>query len=143
MSSGGDNRYVVFKLNQEYYGLPIEKVISIEKIGEITRIPNAPDYIKGVINLRGEVIPVVNLKKKLNIGDNELNTNSRIIVVNEDEMVVGLVVDFSSEVLEIDREDIDKPPETKDNQLIEYISGIGKTSDRLIIILDLLKILMD
>ena len=143
MSSGGDNRYVVFKLNQEYYGLPIEKVISIEKIGEITRIPNAPDYIKGVINLRGEVIPVVNLKRKLNIGDNELNTNSRIIVVNEDEMVVGLVVDFSSEVLEIDREDIDKPPETKDNQLIEYISGIGKTSDRLIIILDLLKILMD
>ena len=143
MSSGGDNRYVVFKLNQEYYGLPIEKVISIEKIGEITRIPNAPDYIKGVINLRGEVIPVVNLKKKLNIGDNELNTNSRIIVVNEDEMIVGLVVDFSSEVLEIDREDIDKPPETKDNQLIEYISGIGKTSDRLIIILDLLKILMD
>lgn len=143
MSSGGDNRYVVFKLNQEYYGLPIEKVISIEKIGEITRIPNAPDYIKGVINLRGEVIPVVNLKKKLNIGDNELNTNSRIIVVNEDEMVVGLVVDFSSEVLEIDREDIDKPPETKDNQLIEYISGIGKTSDRLIILLDLLKILMD
>ena len=130
-------------MNQEYYGLPIEKVISIEKIGEITRIPNAPDYIKGVINLRGEVIPVVNLKKKLNIGDNELNTNSRIIVVNEDEMVVGLVVDFSSEVLEIDREDIDKPPETKDNQLIEYISGIGKTSDRLIIILDLLKILMD
>lgn len=143
MSSGGDNRYVVFKLNQEYYGLPIEKVISIEKIGEITRIPNAPDYIKGVINLRGEVIPVVNLKKKLNIGDNELNTNSRIIVVNEDEMVVGLIVDFSSEVLEIDREDIDKPPETKDNQLIEYISGIGKTSDRLIILLDLLKILMD
>lgn len=143
MSSGGDNRYVVFKLNQEYYGLPIEKVISIEKIGEITRIPNAPDYIKGVINLRGEVIPVVNLKKKLNIGDNELNMNSRIIVVNEDEMVVGLVVDFSSEVLEIDREDIDKPPETKDNQLIEYISGIGKTSDRLIILLDLLKILMD
>lgn len=143
MSSGGDNRYVVFKLNQEYYGLPIEKVISIEKIGEITRIPNAPDYIKGVINLRGEVIPVVNLKKKLNIGDNELNMNSRIIVVNEDEMVVGLIVDFSSEVLEIDREDIDKPPETKDNQLIEYISGIGKTSDRLIILLDLLKILMD
>lgn len=143
MSSGGDNRYVVFKLNQEYYGLPIEKVIAIEKIGEITRIPNAPDYIKGVINLRGEVIPVVNLKRKLNIGDNELNMNSRIIVVNEDEMVVGLVVDFSSEVLEIDREDIDKPPETKDNQLIEYISGIGKTSDRLIIILDLLKILMD
>lgn len=143
MSSGGDNRYVVFKLNQEYYGLPIEKVISIEKIGEITRIPNAPDYIKGVINLRGEVIPVVNLKRKLNIGDNELNMNSRIIVVNEDEMVVGLIVDFSSEVLEIDREDIDKPPETKDNQLIEYISGIGKTSDRLIILLDLLKILMD
>lgn len=143
MSSGGDNRYVVFKLNQEYYGLPIEKVVSIEKIGEITRIPNAPDYIKGVINLRGEVIPVVNLKRKLNIGDNELNMNSRIIVVNEDEMVVGLIVDFSSEVLEIDREDIDKPPETKDNQLIEYISGIGKTSDRLIILLDLLKILMD
>lgn len=143
MSSNIGSRYVVFKLKEEYYGIPIEKVISIEKIGRITRVPNAPDYINGVINLRGEVIPIINLRRKLGIDENGINKNSRIIVVNDDDMVVGLIVDFSSEVLEIDGESIDKPPKMEDNQLLDYISGIGKVPDRLVILLDLAKLLLN
>lgn len=141
MSSEVENKYVIFKLDKEHYGIPIENVLSIEKTGETTRIPNAPNYVKGVINLRGEVIPVVNLRSKLGMELEDLSKNSRIIVVIANEIVAGLMVDSSSEVLEIDKENIDKPPITERNEFIEYISGIGKTPDRLIILLDLIKIL--
>ncbi|MCF6464714.1 chemotaxis protein CheW [Clostridium sp. Cult2] len=141
MSSNGESKYVIFSLNEEYYGIPINNVLSIEKTGETTRIPNAPEYIDGVINLRGEVIPIIRLKSKLGMEGKAMGKNSRIIVVKEDEIVVGLIVDSSSEVLEIDKEDIDKPPTAEENKYIEYISGIGKASERLIILLNLSKIL--
>jgi purine-binding chemotaxis protein CheW len=141
MSTEIENKYVIFKLCKEYYGIPIDNVLSIEKTGQATRIPNAPNYVKGVINLRGEVVPVINLRKKLGMESDDSYKNSRIVVVSINEIVVGLMVDSSSEVLEIDKENIDKPPANGDNQFIEYISGIGKTSDRLIILLNLTKIL--
>lgn len=141
MSSEVENKYVIFKLDKEYYGIPIENVLSIEKMGKTTRIPNAPDYIKGVINLRGEVIPVINLRGKLGMELEHFSKNSRIIVVTANEIVAGLIVDSSSEVLEIDKESIDKPPINERNEFIDYISGIGKIPDRLIILLDLIKIL--
>ena len=141
MSSEVDNKYVIFKLGKEYYGISIDNVLSIEKLGQTTRIPNAPKHIKGVVNLRGEVIPIINLRTKLGMKSEDLDKNSRVVVVVVDDIVAGLIVDSSSEVLEIDRESIDKPPTTENNEFIEYISGIGKTSDKLIILLDLKKIL--
>ncbi len=142
MSSDVENKYVIFKLCKEYYGISIDNVISIEKMGQTTRIPNAPDYVKGVINLRGEVVPVINLRSKLGMeSDDSSSNNSRVVVVTVNEIIAGLIVDSSSEVLEIDKENIDKPPANEDNQFVEYISGIGKTSDRLIILLNLTKIL--
>ena len=141
MSSEVENKYVIFKLDKEYYGIPIENVLSIERARETTRIPNAPDYIKGVINLRGEVIPVIDLRDKLGMKSEAFSENSRIIVVKINEIVVGLIVDSSSEVLEIDKENIDKSPINENNQFTEYISGIGKTLDRLIVLLNLVKIL--
>lgn len=141
MSSEGENKYVIFKLNEEYYGIPINNVLSIEKVSKTTRIPNAPNYINGVINLRGEVIPIISLKSKLGMKEDILSTTSRVIVITKNEIVAGLVADSSSEVLEIDKQNIDKPPNAEDNQYIEYISGIGKALDRLIILLNLEKIL--
>lgn len=141
MSSEVENKYVIFKLDQEYYGLPIDSVISIEKMGQTTRVPNAPDYIKGVTNLRGEVIPIIDLRKKLGMETKDLDRNSRTIVVSLNETIVGLIVDTSSEVLEIDKENIDKPPTNENEEFIEYVNGIGKTEERLIILLDLVKIL--
>ena len=141
MSLEIENKYVIFKLDEEYYGFPIDNVISIEKPSQSTRIPNAPDYIKGVINLRGEVIPIIDLRKKLGMEPSELDKNSRIIIVSSDEIFAGLIVDTSSEVLEINKENIDKPPTDENNEYIDYINGIGKTADRLVILLDLIKIL--
>ena len=140
-SSEIENKYVIFKLDEEYYGVPIENVLSIEKPRETTRIPNAPDYVRGVINLRGEVVTTIDLRGKLDMISKDFNGDSRIIVVKENEVVVGLIVDSSSEVLEIDKENIDKPPMDENSESIQYINGIGKTEDRLIILLDLTKIL--
>ncbi|MCF6460522.1 chemotaxis protein CheW [Clostridium sp. Cult3] len=141
MSSEAENKYVISKLGEEYYGLPIYNVISIEKMGKTTRVPNAPDHVTGVTNLRGEVIPVINLRRKLGMEEQEVDKNSRIVIVTVDDIVAGLIVDSSSEVLEIRKENIDKPPTSENNKFIEYVSGIGKTSDRLIILLNLSKIL--
>ena len=136
-----ENKYVIFKLAEEYYGLSIDNVISIEKPSQITRIPNAPSYIKGVINLRGEVIPVIDLRNKLGMETRDLDRSSRIIVVSSNEIFAGLIVDTSSEVLEIHKENIDKPPTNENEEYIDYIKGIGKIKDRLIVLLDLTKIL--
>lgn len=141
MVSKTENKYVTFKLDKEYYGISINNTLSIEKVGKITRIPNSPNYISGLINLRGDVIPVIDLRKKLGMERNNSDKNSRIIIVKENEIVAGLIVDSSSEVLEIDKANIDKPPKSEDSQLIEYINGIGKVSDVLIVLLDLIKIL--
>ncbi len=139
-----DNKYVVFNLNDEFYGLPISKVKAIEKMSPTTRIPNAPYYVRGVMNLRGDVITVLDLRAKLNVPTKEPDFSSRTIVVMEGELTVGLVVDSSSEVLVINPENIDSAnvATTMDTGITEYISGIGKTFDgRLVIILELSKIL--
>ncbi|MGJ0846772.1 purine-binding chemotaxis protein CheW [Tissierella praeacuta DSM 18095] len=140
MSEVIDNKYVVFKLCKEYYGVPINKVISIEKMQESTRIPNAPNYVKGVINLRGEVISLIDLRLKFNMEPKEMDNNSRIIIVSNDDIVAGLIVDSSSEVIEINKEDIDAPPTSYENEYLYYIQGIGKIKDKLVILLELSKV---
>ena len=137
MLSEIDNKYVIFKLNKEYYGVPVNNVLSIEKMQKSTRIPNGSHYVKGVINLRGEVIPIIDLRDKLNMETKEVDNNSRIIIVSNEDIVVGLIVDSSSEVLEISKENIDKPPTSNDNEYLGYVSGIGKTKDKIVILLDL------
>ena len=134
------NKYVIFKLIDEYYGLDIENVISVEKMQEFTRVPNAPSYVRGVINLRGEVIPVIDLREKLGLKLKSTDENTRIIIVSENEINLGIIVDSSSEVLEIQRSLIDKPlaSEEKSNN---YLKGIGKVDGRLIIIIDLEKLI--
>lgn len=140
MSSVIDNKYVIFKLDKEYYGVPINKVISIERMQKSTRIPNGPNYVKGVINLRGEVISLIDLRQKLNMETKEVDNNSRIIVVSEEDIIAGLIVDSSSEVIEINKDNIDNPPTSSENECLDYVYGIGKTMDRLVILLDLSRI---
>ncbi|MFA7533944.1 MAG: chemotaxis protein CheW [Tissierellaceae bacterium] len=140
MSSAIDNKYVTFKLNKEFYGFPIDKVISIERMQKFTRIPNGPTHLKGVINLRGEVIPLIDLRQKLDMELKEIDNNSRIIIVTEDDIVAGLIVDSSSEVMEIDSGNIDIMS-TTENDDATCVSGIGKIENRLIILLELSKLL--
>lgn len=136
-----ENKYVTFKLGEEYYGISIDNVISIEKMEDATRIPNGPKYLLGVINLRGEVIPLIDLRLKLQMEKKERDTSTRVIIVNSDEISLGLVVDSSSEVIDIAKGNIDNPPSSPDNKLLDYIDGIGKVDERVIILLDLTKIL--
>ncbi len=141
MTSVIENKYVIFKLDKEYYGIPINNVIYIERMQETTRVPNGPNFLKGVINLRGEVIPRIDLRQKLNMETKETDNSSRIIVVLEEETMIGLIVDSSSEVIEIDKDNIDNPPTSSENEELSYIYGIGKTSDRLVILLELSKVI--
>jgi purine-binding chemotaxis protein CheW len=135
------NKYVVFRLEDEEYGIDILRVKEIKEMLRITRIPKTPSFVRGVINLRGEVIPVVDLKKKFNLQQSKDTDKSRIVIIAVDEITVGLVIDTSSEVLEIDKESIEEPPATISGIDHAYINGIGKVNERLIILLDVSKII--
>ncbi|ABR48849.1 putative CheW protein [Alkaliphilus metalliredigens QYMF] len=136
-----NNQYVIFTLNKESYGIPIQYVETIERVPEMTRIPNTPVFIKGVINLRGEVIPVVDLYQRFHLNQSNPTNESRIIVLTIDEMTVGILVGSSSEVLKIEREAIDNATHLVNTFEDDYVNGIGKVGERMIIVLDIPKIL--
>ena len=135
------NEYVIFKLNGEHYGIDIKNVENIEKLIPITRVPYSENFVEGVVNLRGVIIPVVDLRKRFNIEPSEMSDESRIIIVNLSELKVGMIVDTSSEVLKLDREDIDAAPSVRGNADIDYIREIGKNDGRIIMLIDLHKVL--
>lgn len=136
-----DEQYVVFRLGNEYYGVDINYVKTIEKVSQFTRVPNSPEFIKGVINLRGEVVAVMDLSKRLNLNQIEIDSETRIIIVSKDDLNLGLLVDSSSEVIQINKKDIDNPPNLGSSISSDFIQGIGKKDGRMIILLNLLKIL--
>lgn len=136
-----DNKFVIFKLANQYYGINIYNVQVIEKITSFTRVPNAEHYVRGVINLRGEVVPVIDLSKRFGILSSEDSNESRIIIVKVKDILIGLVVDSSSEVLTLDYEDIDDTPSLGEQATEDFIKGIGKKDGRLIMLLDLEKVI--
>lgn len=133
--------YVLFKLENEYYGIDIHKVETIEKVMPITRVPYTRDFVKGVVNLRGNVVPVIDLRKRFKLNEKEHDDNSRIIIVKLDEIIVGMIVDTSSEVIQLGENDIDEAPSLKGNNEESYVKCIGKKNDLIIMIIDLYKIL--
>lgn len=135
------NQYVVFKINEQYYAIDIFKVKIIERISDFTRVPNSPSYIKGIINLRGDVVPVVDLRARFSMESKIDKENSRIIIIRLEELIVGLIVDSSSEVISLEQGDIDPPPSVAASKEYDYISGIGKVDERMIMILDVNKVL--
>lgn len=135
------NQYVLFKLDDEDYGIEIEYVKTIEKTLNITRVPNTKPYVKGVINLRGEVIPVISLRERFGLPVKDNNNDTRIIIVSIKDYVVGLIVDSSSEVIHLDDNEIDNPPSVGGVNNVEFIKGIGKKDGKLIMLLNLKKVL--
>lgn len=127
---------VTFKLGDEEYAVDILKVQEINRMVEITTVPNTPAFIEGVINLRGKVIPVVNLRSKFGLGPKDIDSQSRIMVVNVG-ATIGLVVDSVSEVLRLPADTVEAPPAMTSGIDSEYIKGIGKLEDRLLILLDI------
>ncbi len=132
---------VGFRIGRETFGLPIASVREIVRVPEITSVPNAPDYIEGVINLRGRIIPVVDLRKRFGEKAVEASKKNRIVVVEIDNRAIGLLVHSASEVLKIPPSEIEAPQDVFQEGELNYISGVGKLKGRLVILLDLARVL--
>lgn len=135
------SQFVEFKLGSEDYGVDILQVKTIERLMPITRVPKAPDFVEGVINLRGEIVPVIDLKKRFDLPASETTDDARIIIVTVEDMTVGMIVDSATEVLHLSEEDIEKAPSITGSVDAQYVEGVGKLGDRLLIILNLAKVL--
>lgn len=143
-------QFVIFKLGKEEYGVNIMQVQEIGPYSEPVKVPNTPEFIEGVMNLRNNVIPVISLKKRLKVSEENLNKSgqdltedARTIVVNFGDRQVAFIVDDASEVITLDEADIQETPEIIAGIDRKYITGIGKKGDRLLIMLDLSFLLND
>ena len=132
---------VAFKLRDEEYGVSILNVQEIRNMTDITRVPFAADFIKGVINLRGSVLPVIDLKKRLGLAETPYTENTRIVTVTIDELHVGMLVDAVTEVLTIGSKTVDTKKATNDRSGSRFLNGIGNVDGRLIIMLNLEEII--
>jgi purine-binding chemotaxis protein CheW len=132
---------VSFKIGQEEFGVDILKVQEINKLVQITQVPGAPEFVDGVVNLRGRIIPIIDMRTRLHLPKKEHNKDTRIIVIDLNNMTIGFVVDAVSEVLRISRETIEDPPAISKGINSDYITAVAKLEDRLLILLDLEKLL--
>jgi len=134
-------QFVSFNLGDEEYAIEILKVQEIIRMIDITRVPNSPEFINGVINLRGRVLPVLDLGKRIGLPEKEHSGDSRIIVVEINNIVIGFIVDKVNIVLRINQGIVEPTPELVGNVNSEFISGIAKMEKNLLILLDLDKVI--
>ncbi|MBI5472721.1 MAG: chemotaxis protein CheW [Ignavibacteriae bacterium] len=140
---GNDNllQLVSFKIGEEEFGVDILKVQEINRVMDITRVPNAPPFVDGVINLRGKVVPIINVRARFGMPTIERDKNTRVIVVELAGKTVGFLVDAVSEVLRIPRSVTEPPPNIVAGIGADYITAVGKLEERLLILLDLERVL--
>ncbi len=134
---------VSFKIASEEYGIDILKVQEINRMPEITKVPQAPHFVDGVINLRGKVIPIINTRRKFNLEEKDNDKDTRIVVVDINGEVIGLVVDSVNEVLRIPHSIVEPPPSVTVDSGADYITGVARLEDRLLILLDLARLVGD
>lgn len=134
---------VTFKIGEEEFGVDILRVQEIIRLMPITKVPNAPPFVEGVINLRGKVIPVIDMRKRFGLTAADHNSHTRIKVMDLGEQTVGFVVDAVCEVLRIESSTVEPPPDVVAGVGSEYLRGVGKLENRLLILLDLDKLLSD
>ncbi len=132
---------VSFVVENEEFGVDILKVQEIIRTVDITRVPKSPEFVEGVINLRGKIVPVIDLRKRFSIAKKEHDNETRIVVVELPDKVVGFLVDKVKEVIRVEKSTIEPPPELTTNINANYITGVAKLQDRLLILLDLDKVL--
>ncbi len=130
-------QFVGFRVGSEHYAIAITKIQEIILMKPITRIPEVPDFIEGLINLRGSVIPIVNLRKRFGLPAREVDDETRTIVVNVHDKTVGCIVDAVTQVMRINRDQVQPPPLSVLAVAHQYISGLARLEDRLLIILDI------
>ncbi len=139
---GEELKVIVFTLADEEYGVEVDKVRTIERMQPLTRVPKTPAFVKGVINLRGVVVPVIDLRGRFNVAESEPTDNSRIITVAVGDMEVGLIVDSANDVIDLDSDSIEEPPEIVGGIRAKYLRGIAKLGEnRLLVLLNLEEVL--
>ncbi|GEL75856.1 chemotaxis protein CheW [Tenuibacillus multivorans] len=140
-TTSNQSKMIVFQLKDEYYGVPVDTVGSIERVQQITRVPNTQSFIKGVINLRGVVTPIIDLRERFQMDAAEFTDQTRIIIVHFDGKDVGLIVDSAKDVVDLPEDSIEPPPEVIGSVEVDYIRGVAKDNNRLLILLNLEKVL--
>lgn len=136
-------KQVVFHLGNEEYGIDIMQVNVIEKYQEIVKVPNSPDYIEGIINLRGEILPIFSLRKKFKLGAKAIDENTKIIVVFLGEMKMGFIVDSVAQIINIEDSQLEPAPKIVTGVNRRYIQAVAKVDHRMIVLLDVDLILED
>jgi len=136
---GKDMQIVLFKVSEVNYGVDVAQVQGVLDLPEITEVPNSPYYVEGVTNLRGEVIPVIDLKKRFNISDKSSKEDLKMMVIGQGKEAVGITVDAVMEVMDIANEDIEDIPDILSNVEVDSVLGVAKQKEDLIILLDLMK----
>jgi len=136
-----ETHIVGFRVGRETYGVPITALHEIVRVPEITVVPDAPDYVEGVINLRGKIVSVVDLRKRFGKPSAAIDRSSRILVVEHRGRLAGMIVDSASEVLKIPETDIEAAPVMMQEGGLDCVTGLGKYQGRLIILLDINKVL--
>ncbi len=139
----GEIQLVVFRLGAEEYGVPITQVQEINRLSAPTKIPKAPAFVEGVINLRGKVLPVIDLKKRFGLEETTYTDEARIVVVEIASQTVGVIVDAVTEVLRLPLSSVEPPPAMIARITADYLRGVGKLDERLLILLDLNKVLTE
>jgi purine-binding chemotaxis protein CheW len=134
---------VTFRLGMEAFGVDILKVREIVRIQKVAKVPQTPDYVEGMINLRGNVIPILNLRQRFGLGAAERDAQTRIIVFGIGEKTLGVVVDRVDKVLRLPLDQIEPPPEIGSSRVQEYVTGVGKLGEDLILILEIDRVLTD
>lgn len=130
-------QYIVVKLGNEEYGINIKYVQNIVRMTRITRVPKAPYYIKGVINLRGEIIPVMSVRLKFGLESDEYTNATRIIIIKVEGNAIGLIVDQVKEVIPLSEDNIEKVSKDANDEKSAYVSGVGKTGEGLVTLLNI------
>ncbi|MGN7453802.1 chemotaxis protein CheW [Paenibacillus pasadenensis] len=137
-----DIKVIVFSLGEEEYGIEVDKVKTVERLMPITRVPKTPAFVKGVVNLRGVVVPVIDLRGRFGLAETEQTEATRIIVVSSGEMEVGFIVDRANDVTDISSDQIELPPEVVGGIQAKYLRGVAKTDGgRLLVMLNLSEVL--
>ncbi len=138
-----EGKFLTFVLNDEIYGIEILKVREIIGLMDVTNVPQTPEYLKGVINLRGKVIPVIDLRLKFSMQEGEHTQETCTIVVEVDNTSIGVIVDNVSEVMEIKGDEIEDAPQFGQGVDSNFIMGLGKTKETIVILLDIAKVLSE
>lgn len=134
-------KVIVFQLKNEQYGVDIQQVRSIERLTGVTEVPKTADFIKGVINLRGDITPLIDLKERLHVGTTVQTEATRVLILNIEGLQVGLIVDSATDVIDLEDDLVEPAPSMIGGVTKEYLKGVAKLKEKLLILLDLEKVL--